>query len=95
MTVAGQAALSYETVRLAQEYAEKQKQDNELQIARVQVQHALLPSVLPVVEGYEFFASRHLAQAVGGDYYDCFPPPGGQNHVVLWRRGGQRSARWC
>ena len=77
MTVAGQAALSYETARLAQEFAEKQKQDNELQIARA-VQHALLPSVLPVVEGYEFFASYDSAQAVGGDYYDCFRRPEGR-----------------
>lgn len=76
MTVAGQAALSYETARLAQEYAEKQKQDNELQIARA-VQHALLPSALPAAEGYEFYASYDSAQAVGGDYYDCFRLPDG------------------
>jgi serine phosphatase RsbU (regulator of sigma subunit) len=71
VTVAGQAALSYETARLVQSYTEKQKQDNELKIAQ-QVQRALLPTELPTAEGYEFFASYDAAQAVGGDYYDAF-----------------------
>lgn len=70
LAVAGQAALSYESARLLANYVEKQKQDNELEIARG-VQRALLPEHLPVVPGYEFYASYHSAQAVGGDYYDC------------------------
>ena len=36
------------------------------------VQHALLPSKLPEVDGYQFYASYDAAQAVGGDYFDCF-----------------------
>lgn len=71
LTVAGQAALSYESARLMQSYAEKQKQDSELKIAQT-VQHALLPDDLPAAEGWEFFASYDSAQAVGGDYYDAF-----------------------
>lgn len=71
MVVGGQAALSYETARLLQEYAAKQKQDSEMQIAK-DVQRALLPEELPAADGYEFFASYDSAQAVGGDYYDCF-----------------------
>ena len=77
MTVAGQAALSYETARLIQAYAEKQKQDHELQIAK-SVQQALLPTEFPQIEGYEFYASYDAAQAVGGDYYDCFLLPEGK-----------------
>lgn len=69
MAVAGQAALSYETARLFASYVEKQKQDNEMQIARA-VQRALLPESLPRVEGYDFYASYDSAQAVGGDFYD-------------------------
>jgi serine phosphatase RsbU (regulator of sigma subunit) len=72
MAVAGQAALSYESARLLVTYMEKQKQDNEMNIAR-NVQRALLPEQLPTVEGYDFFASYEAAQAVGGDYYDCLP----------------------
>lgn len=69
MAVAGQAALSYENARLAVTYLEKLKQDSEMNIA-AGVQRALLPSDLPRVDGYEFFASYDTAQAVGGDYYD-------------------------
>lgn len=71
MTVAGQAALTYENARLFKTYLEKQKQDGEMKIA-MSVQQALLPSSLPKVPGYSFFASYDAAQAVGGDYYDCF-----------------------
>ncbi len=71
MAIAGQAALSYENARLLQAYLQKRKQDNEMEIAR-HVQRAMLPETLPEVPGYEFFASYHSAQAVGGDYYDAF-----------------------
>ena len=77
MAVAGQAALSYENARLSVTYAEKQKQDNEMQIA-ASVQRALLPESLPKVPGYEFYAMYESAQAVGGDYYDCLLLPGGK-----------------
>jgi serine phosphatase RsbU (regulator of sigma subunit) len=75
LAVAGQAALSYENARLVVSYTEKQKQDNEMQIA-ASVQRALLPEQLPVVPGYEFYAMYESAQAVGGDYYDCLLLPG-------------------
>jgi serine phosphatase RsbU (regulator of sigma subunit)/pSer/pThr/pTyr-binding forkhead associated (FHA) protein len=71
LAVAGQAALSYESARLLVSAMQKKKQDEEMQIARG-VQQALLPEQLPVVDGYRFFASYDSAQAVGGDYYDCF-----------------------
>ncbi len=71
LAVASQAANSYENARLLVTYMAKEKQDKEMGIARG-VQHALLPQELPKVEGYEFFASYDAAQAVGGDYFDCF-----------------------
>lgn len=74
MTVAGQAALSYENARLAQAFAEKQKQDADMAIAR-EVQRALLPDEMPTVEGYQFYASYDSARAVGGDLYDFFELP--------------------
>lgn len=72
LAVASQAAHSYENARLLQTYMEKQKQDKEMRIAS-SVQKALLPATLPDVPGYKFFASYDAAQAVGGDYFDCFP----------------------
>jgi serine phosphatase RsbU (regulator of sigma subunit)/pSer/pThr/pTyr-binding forkhead associated (FHA) protein len=77
MTVAGQAALAYENARLVQAYAEKQKQDSELEIAR-KVQRDLMPTEFPRVEGYQFYASYDAARAVGGDMYDCFELPAGK-----------------
>lgn len=71
LAVASQAAASYETVRLMKSYLQKQKQDAEMKIA-MQVQKSLLPDELPSVAGYQFFASYDAAQAVGGDYFDCF-----------------------
>lgn len=77
MAVAGQAAVTYENARLLVSYMEKQKQDNEMNIAR-SVQHALLPHQMPQVPGYEFYASYESAQAVGGDYYGCFTKADGK-----------------
>ena len=71
LAVANQSAHSYENVRLLQSHLDKQKQDKEMKIASG-VQKALLPEKLPDVEGYRFFASYDAAQAVGGDYFDCF-----------------------
>ncbi len=74
MTVAGQAALAYENTRLARAFADKQKQDADLELAR-SVQRNLLPTELPAIEGYQFFASYDAARAVGGDMYDWFKLP--------------------
>ena len=71
LAVANQAAHSYENARLMQSYMDKQKQDKEMKIAKG-VQRALLPETLPNVAGYRFYASYDAAQAVGGDYFDCF-----------------------
>ncbi len=71
LAVASQAANAYENARLMVTYMAKQKQDKEMGIAR-NVQQALLPEKLPSVPGYQFFASYDAAQAVGGDYFDCF-----------------------
>ncbi len=71
LAVANQAAHSYENARLMQSYVDKQKQDKEMKIASG-VQRALLPEKLPEVPGYRFYASYDAAQAVGGDYFDCF-----------------------
>ena len=81
MTVAGQAAMSYEQAKLLVTAMEKLKQDKEMDIA-MGVQRAMLPTKLPNAAGWEFFASYDTAQAVGGDYYDAFLVDGG-NKVCL------------
>ncbi|MFK7779174.1 MAG: SpoIIE family protein phosphatase, partial [Gimesia sp.] len=69
MVIAGQAALSYESARLMISHVEKQRYDNEMEIA-ARVQKGLLPAKIPQISGYEFFVSYEAARAVGGDYYD-------------------------
>jgi sigma-B regulation protein RsbU (phosphoserine phosphatase) len=80
--VAVPAALAYEGARLLLSYIEKQKQDNEMNIASA-VQLALLPERMPDVEGYDFFAMYESAQAVGGDYYDIFPLTNGKIAIAF------------
>ncbi len=80
--VAVPAALAYEGARLLQSYVEKQKQDNEMNIASA-VQLALLPERMPEVEGYSFFAMYESAQAVGGDYYDVFSLENGKIAIAF------------
>ena len=77
MVVAGQAAMCYEQANLLVTAMEKQKQDKEMQIAS-EVQRSLLPTALPQISGWEFFASYDSAQEVGGDYYDAFFVDGGK-----------------
>ena len=82
LTVAGQAAMSYESARLLASHIEKQKQDAEMDIAS-RVQQALLPEQMPQIEGFEFFASYEAAQAVGGDYYDIVELPDGRIGIAF------------
>jgi phosphoserine phosphatase RsbU/P len=69
MVIAGQTALSYESARLMISHVEKQRYDNEMEIA-ARVQKGLLPAKIPQISGYDFFVSYEAARAVGGDYYD-------------------------
>ena len=80
--VAVPAALAYEGARLLQSYIEKQKQDNEMNIASA-VQLALLPERMPEVADYSFFAMYESAQAVGGDYYDVIPMANGKIAIAF------------
>jgi phosphoserine phosphatase RsbU/P len=54
---------------LAQESAQRQRFDREIEIAR-QVQERLLPQIYPLVKGIDFAGYSRTAQEVGGDYYD-------------------------
>jgi hypothetical protein len=56
--------------------AEVDKLRHELDIAR-EMQDALLPAIIPEVEGLELAASLRPASNVGGDYYDILPLGGG------------------
>ena len=55
---------------------------NEVQIAR-RMQEALLPAVLPEVEGLDIAAVLRPANNVGGDYYDVVPLGGGYVGLII------------
>ncbi|MCE1189981.1 MAG: SpoIIE family protein phosphatase [Ignavibacteria bacterium] len=63
------AVISLENRRLFREALEKQRLEEELQIAQ-QIQKNLLPKEIPVYPGFEFAALTIPSKHVGGDYYD-------------------------
>ncbi len=80
--VASQASIALENAKLHQQEVARARLDRDLQLAR-DVQRSFLPSQLPEVPGYEFFAYYESALEVSGDYYDFVPLPGGRLGIML------------
>src|SRR5581483_5567167 len=76
------AAVTLERTRLREEAFAKAKIDEELRTAYT-IQKRLLPSSLPVVEGYTFAAANRPAKSVSGDYYDMVVRPSGRIYFVI------------
>jgi len=72
-SVARQAAISLENMRLAELMADRLEQDrraaHEIQIAR-EVQSRLFPQMLPKLNTLDYVGGCFQARQVGGDYYD-------------------------
>jgi phosphoserine phosphatase RsbU/P len=83
-SVAGQAAIALENMRLAQEMANRleldRRAEREMQIAR-DVQSRLFPQVIPRLTTLEYAGSCIQARQVGGDYYDFWDF--GTTHLAL------------
>jgi len=71
-TLGNQAMTSLENARLFEETLEKQRMEEELNLAR-NIQQGLLPSDLPVLKQYEIAAKNIPSRQVGGDYFDVVP----------------------
>lgn len=69
-TLGNLSMISIENARLFEETLEKQRLEEELQIAS-DIQRKLLPSQCPEIENYEVAAVNIPSRQVGGDYYDC------------------------
>ena len=80
--VANQAAIAMENARLHEEAVARERFNRDLELAK-RVQNSFLPSHLPQVAGYDFFAHYQPAQVVGGDYYGFIPLPQGRLAVAL------------
>ncbi len=68
-TVASQAAIAIENARLHRSEIEKQKIEEEMNMAR-QIQQGLLPKANPVIEKLDIVGTSRPALTVGGDYFD-------------------------
>jgi len=71
-TLGNQAVTAIENARLFEEALEKQRLEEELNLAR-HIQQDLLPSDLPLISGYDIAAVNIPSKQVGGDYFDVIP----------------------
>ncbi len=69
-TLCNTAAISLENARLFDETIEKQRMEEELNIAR-EIQNRLLPASYPEYEHFEIMGYNVPSREVGGDYFDC------------------------
>jgi sigma-B regulation protein RsbU (phosphoserine phosphatase) len=76
------AIISLENTRLFYEAVEKQKMENELNIAR-EIQKGLLPRSLPVIKGLDVAALNISSKQVGGDYYDVIALENGNYAIAI------------
>jgi len=85
-SVASQAGVALENIRLAEEIAERMEADRrvarEMAIAS-EVQNRLLPQSLPQLKSLEVAARCIQARAVGGDFYDVLDLGPGRVGLVL------------
>jgi PAS domain S-box-containing protein len=65
-----------------QEAQERQRIEQELQVARL-IQQTLLPRSVPELEGYQIAAFYQPAREVGGDFYDFLELPQGRLGLIV------------
>lgn len=70
------ALLNIQKTLLLEERIEKQRLDEELNLAKT-IQRGLLPDPLPNIEGFDLAAINISSRQVGGDYYDFIKIPDG------------------
>jgi serine phosphatase RsbU (regulator of sigma subunit) len=70
--IAHQLAMAMENARLAQEVAQQQRLERELEVGR-DIQATFLPKECPQAPGWEIAALWRAARQVGGDFYDFIP----------------------
>jgi len=81
-TFAKQVSISIENRRLLGQVIEKEKLQQELDIAE-KVQKSLLPNNLKFNEQIDIYAFSESAKSVGGDYYDIFKVTPTRTYIVI------------
>lgn len=82
VALAAQCAVALQRARLIEEHLVKQKLERDLSLAR-EIQQKVLPSVMPVVPGYDLAGWSCPADETGGDIYDVVAGDGGEVMVLL------------
>jgi len=80
--IAQQTALAIQNDRLQQEMAERERLEQELELAR-EIQQTFMPEHLPTISGWELAVTWRAARQVAGDFYDVFELPGRRLGVVI------------
>ncbi len=91
VSVASQAALVDDNLRLLEENYEKKRLEEELAMAR-RVQEGFLPKQLPATPGLEVAAFCRFCLEVAGDYYDVVGLPGGRTLLAIGDVSGKGAA---
>jgi sigma-B regulation protein RsbU (phosphoserine phosphatase) len=86
--LSNQMVVAMDNARLYKESLEKQRMEEELNLAR-QIQMGLLPRSCPRAEAYEFAAFVQPAQQVGGDYYDFLQTDSGSVALAIADASGK------
>ncbi len=76
------ALLTIQKTLLLEERLEKQRLDEELNLAK-NIQRGLLPDPLPEIEGFELSAINISSRQVGGDYFDFIETPDGGHLLAI------------
>ena len=82
VSLASVAALRLRNVALLEEAAERRRLEQELALGR-RIQVALLPDVLPEIEGYALHAGNVPSRGVSGDYYQVLERLDGRECVLM------------
>jgi serine phosphatase RsbU (regulator of sigma subunit) len=81
-TLANQGVVAIENALMIEEVIEKERMQEELNIAR-DLQTSMLPATCPKIEGFEIAAFSVSAREVGGDFYDFIEMDDGLAGMVI------------
>ncbi|MFO7949778.1 MAG: GAF domain-containing SpoIIE family protein phosphatase [Candidatus Fermentibacteraceae bacterium] len=88
---ASQVAMGIQNARLVEANIERERFQEELNLARG-IQKGLLPAVIPEVPGYSIAADSIASNHVGGDYYDVIPLQDGRVALAIADVSGKGAA---
>jgi serine phosphatase RsbU (regulator of sigma subunit) len=83
LALTSQAGFAIDKALLHYSELQRQKVDQELRIGE-RIQRSLLPREMPVINGWEFAASYHSANQVGGDFFDIYQLPRSAKDGPSW-----------